>query len=174
MQRSHGIAVPSGRPSDGRRPGAAGPNAAGPAPRCSGGGRRFGRGMRGGPAWIGILIALLAPASYSSTRSWARMLPSSGYSESVESSWWSECSSSPGSARAASTASGRGCPKTVRLGSRRAGGENVVFIQARRVCGRIETAVVAPAIGWRGATCSLTSSLTYHRAWDLSHPRPGP
>jgi hypothetical protein len=58
MQRSQGIAVPSGRASGGRRP--AGPNTGGPPQRGYGygGGGRFGRGMRGGTAWIGILIAL--------------------------------------------------------------------------------------------------------------------
>ena len=62
MQRSQGIAVPSGRPSGARRPGDGGPNAAGPANRGYGygGGGRFGIGMRGGTAWIGILVALLA------------------------------------------------------------------------------------------------------------------
>jgi hypothetical protein len=62
MQRSQGIAVPSGRASDGRRPANSGPNAGGPTNRGYGygGGGRFGMGMRGGTAWIGILIALFA------------------------------------------------------------------------------------------------------------------
>ena len=63
-QRSQGIAVPSGRPSGGRGPGGGGPNARGPSNRGYGygygGGGRFGMGMRGGTAWIGILIALFA------------------------------------------------------------------------------------------------------------------
>ena len=62
MQRSQGIAVPSGRASDGRRPANSGPNAGGPTNRGYGygGGGRFGMGMRGGTAWIGVLIALFA------------------------------------------------------------------------------------------------------------------
>jgi hypothetical protein len=61
MQRSHGIAVPSGRPAGGRRPGN-GPDVGSPRTRGYGygGGRPFGMGMRGGTAWIGMLIALLA------------------------------------------------------------------------------------------------------------------
>jgi hypothetical protein len=61
MQRSQGIAVPSGRAS-GRQPGNSGPNAGRPTNRGDGyvGGGRFGRGMRRGPAWIGILIGLFA------------------------------------------------------------------------------------------------------------------
>jgi hypothetical protein len=63
MQRSLGIAVPSGRASDGRRPGNSGSNAGGPNNRVygyGGGGGRYGIGMRGGTAWIGVLIALFA------------------------------------------------------------------------------------------------------------------
>jgi hypothetical protein len=61
-QRSQGITVPNGRASGGRRPGNRGPNAGHPTNReyGYGGGGRFGMGMRGGPAWIGILIALFA------------------------------------------------------------------------------------------------------------------
>ena len=61
MQRSQGIAVPSGRASGGR-PRNGGPNAGGPSNRRYGygGGGRFGTGVRGGTAWIGILIALFA------------------------------------------------------------------------------------------------------------------
>jgi hypothetical protein len=62
MQRSQGIAVPSGRASGGRQPGNSGPNAGGPINRGYGygGGGRFGMGRRGGTAGIGILIALFA------------------------------------------------------------------------------------------------------------------
>jgi hypothetical protein len=63
MQRSQGIAVPSGRASGGRRPGNAGSTAGGPNNRVSGsggGGGRYGLGMRGGTAWIGVLLALFA------------------------------------------------------------------------------------------------------------------
>jgi hypothetical protein len=62
MQRSRGIAVPSGRGSGGRRAGNSEPNAGGPTNRGYGygGGGRFGMGMRGGTAWIGIVIALFA------------------------------------------------------------------------------------------------------------------
>jgi hypothetical protein len=62
MQRSQGIAVPSGRASGDRRPGNSGPNARGPINRGYGygGGGRFGMGMRGGSAWIGVLITLFA------------------------------------------------------------------------------------------------------------------
>jgi hypothetical protein len=62
MQRSEGIAVPSGRASGVRQPGNSGSNAEGFPTRGYGygGGRRFGMGMRGGTAWIGILIALFA------------------------------------------------------------------------------------------------------------------
>jgi hypothetical protein len=63
MQRSQGVAVPSGRAAGGRRPGGAGPTAGGPSNRVygyGGGGGRYGLGMRGGAAWIGVLIALFA------------------------------------------------------------------------------------------------------------------
>jgi hypothetical protein len=63
MQRSQGVAVPSGRAAGGRRPGGAGPTAGGPSNRIygyGGGGGRYGLGMRGGAAWIGVLIALFA------------------------------------------------------------------------------------------------------------------
>jgi len=68
-QRHHGIAVPTGRPygptgspygTGGQ--GSSGPNSWEPRRRRYGyrGGGRFGSGMRGGSAWIGILVALLA------------------------------------------------------------------------------------------------------------------
>ena len=62
MQRNQGIAVPSGRTSGRRRPGNSGPNAGGPTNQGYryGRGGRFGMGVRGGTAWIGILIALFA------------------------------------------------------------------------------------------------------------------
>jgi hypothetical protein len=63
MQRSQGIAVPSGRASGGRRPGSTGSAAGGPNSRVyryGWGGGRYGLGMRVGTAWIGVLIALLA------------------------------------------------------------------------------------------------------------------
>ena len=63
MQRSLGVAVPSGQASRGRRPGNSGSNAGGPNNRVYRyGGRsgRYGMGMRGGTAWIGVLIALFA------------------------------------------------------------------------------------------------------------------
>jgi len=62
MQRSQGIAVPSGRASGGRQPDNSEPNAGGPTNRGYGygGGGHFGMGMRGGTAWIGVLIALFA------------------------------------------------------------------------------------------------------------------
>ena len=63
MQRSQGIAVPSGRAAGGRQPGSTGSTAGGPNNRVygyGGGGRRYGLGMRGGAAWIGVLVALLA------------------------------------------------------------------------------------------------------------------
>ena len=62
MQRSQGVAVPSGRASGSHRPGSSGSNAGGPDNRVYGygGGGRFGMGMRGGTAWIGVLIALFA------------------------------------------------------------------------------------------------------------------
>jgi len=62
MQRSQGVAVPSGRASGGGQPGNRGPNVGGPSNRVYeyGGGGRFGMGRRGATAWIGILIALFA------------------------------------------------------------------------------------------------------------------
>ncbi len=63
MQRSLGVAVPSGQASGGRRPGNSGSHAGRPNNRAYGyGGRggRYGMGVRGGTAWIGVLIALLA------------------------------------------------------------------------------------------------------------------
>jgi hypothetical protein len=62
LQRSQGIAVPSGRAPGGDRPYDSGPNAGGPPYRGFGygGGGRFGTGMRGGTAWIGVLVALFA------------------------------------------------------------------------------------------------------------------
>jgi hypothetical protein len=63
MQRSLGVAVPNGRASGGRRPGNTGSNAEGPNNRVyryGGRGGRYGMGMRGGTAWIGVLIALFA------------------------------------------------------------------------------------------------------------------
>jgi len=62
MQRSQGIAVPSGRASRDSRPANSGPGAGGRTNRGYGygGGGRFGTGMRGGTAWIGMLMVLLA------------------------------------------------------------------------------------------------------------------
>jgi hypothetical protein len=63
MQRSLGIAVPSGQANGGRRPGDSGSDADGPTNRGYRYGRRAGRygmGVRGGSAWIGVLIALFA------------------------------------------------------------------------------------------------------------------
>jgi hypothetical protein len=71
MQRSRGIAVPDGRPSGGRGPVGGAPVGGDPAGDGSGvgagnrghgyrGAGRFGTGMRGGTAWIGILLVLLA------------------------------------------------------------------------------------------------------------------
>jgi hypothetical protein len=62
MQRSQGIAVPSGRPASGRGPGNTEPGAGEPTNQGYGygGGRRFGIGMRGGTGWIGILLVLFA------------------------------------------------------------------------------------------------------------------
>lgn len=61
MQRSQGIAVPGGRRPGDRGQGG-GPNAGGPTNRGYGygAGGRFGMGMRGGTAWIGILLVLFA------------------------------------------------------------------------------------------------------------------
>jgi hypothetical protein len=63
MQRSLGVAVPSGQASGGRRPGNSRSNAGGPNNRVYRYGGRAGRyamGMRGGTAWIGVLFALFA------------------------------------------------------------------------------------------------------------------
>ena len=63
MQRSQGIAVPSGRASGSRQPGNTGPAAGGLNNRVNGyggGGGRYGLGRRGGAAWIGVLVALFA------------------------------------------------------------------------------------------------------------------
>jgi hypothetical protein len=63
MQRSLGVAVPTGRASGDSRPGSSGPNAGRPNNRAygfGGSGGRYGLGMRGGTAWIGVLIALFA------------------------------------------------------------------------------------------------------------------
>jgi hypothetical protein len=62
MRRSQGIAVPNGPASGVPRPGSGSPNTGGPTNRGYGygGGGRFGMGMRGGTAWIGILVALFA------------------------------------------------------------------------------------------------------------------
>jgi hypothetical protein len=63
MQRSLGVAVPSGQASGGRRPGNSGSSAGGTNNRVYRYGRRGGRygmGMRGSTAWIGVLIALFA------------------------------------------------------------------------------------------------------------------
>jgi hypothetical protein len=63
IQRSQGIAVPSSRASGGRQPGNTGSTAGGPNNRVygyGGGGGRYGLGMRGGTAWIGVLVALFA------------------------------------------------------------------------------------------------------------------
>jgi hypothetical protein len=63
MQRSQGIAVPSGRAAGDRRPGSSESSAGGRNNRVygyGGGGGRYGLGMRGGTAWIGVLVALFA------------------------------------------------------------------------------------------------------------------
>jgi hypothetical protein len=62
LQRSLGFAVPRGQAAGGRQPGRSGSDAGGPDNRASrrDGGRRYGMGMRGGAAWIGVLIALFA------------------------------------------------------------------------------------------------------------------
>jgi hypothetical protein len=61
IQRSQGLAVPGGRAPGGRRPGSTGSAAAGPNSRAyGGGGGRYGLGMRGSTAWIGVLLALFA------------------------------------------------------------------------------------------------------------------
>jgi hypothetical protein len=63
LQRSLGIPVPSGQASGGRRPGNSGSDAEGPNRRVYRYGGRsapYGMGMRGGTAWIGVLITLFA------------------------------------------------------------------------------------------------------------------
>jgi hypothetical protein len=61
MQRQQGMAVPTGRGRRYPRAASAGPGGGGPPNRGYGyGGGRFGIGTRGGSAWIGVLIALLA------------------------------------------------------------------------------------------------------------------
>jgi hypothetical protein len=63
MQRSLGLDVPTGQAPGGRRPGNSGPYAGGPnnrANRYGVRGGRYGLGVRGGSAWIGVLITLLA------------------------------------------------------------------------------------------------------------------
>jgi hypothetical protein len=63
MQRSLGVVVPSGQASRGRGPGNSGSNGRGSNNRVyryGGRGGRYGMGMRGGTAWIGVLIALFA------------------------------------------------------------------------------------------------------------------
>ena len=63
MQRSLGVVVPGGQAFGGRVAGNSGSNAGGPNNRVyryGGRGGRYGVGIRGGTAWIGVLIALLA------------------------------------------------------------------------------------------------------------------
>jgi hypothetical protein len=63
LQRSLGVAVPSGQASGGRRPGNSGSSAGEPDNRVyryGGRGGRYGMGISGGTAWIGVLIALFA------------------------------------------------------------------------------------------------------------------
>jgi hypothetical protein len=63
MQRSLGIAVPGSQASGGSPLGGSAPNARGPnngVYRYGGRVGRYGMGVRGGTAWIGVLIALLA------------------------------------------------------------------------------------------------------------------
>jgi Flp pilus assembly protein TadB len=61
-QRSQGISVPSGRLSGAPRQGSPGPDPGGQANRTYGYGARRGyrSGLRGGSAWIGILLFLFA------------------------------------------------------------------------------------------------------------------
>ncbi len=65
-QRSQGLPVPSGRSSDMAGPAGTGPTGEGPTSGGYGygnggdGGGRYRLGRRGGSAWIGILVALLA------------------------------------------------------------------------------------------------------------------
>jgi hypothetical protein len=58
-QRRQGIAVPVGRPTGGAGPGPGGRGGRGGFGYGRGNGR-FGLGMRGGSAWLGILLALFA------------------------------------------------------------------------------------------------------------------
>ncbi len=62
IQRSQGIAVPTGRPTGARRPDSGEPKAGGRANGEYGYGRSrsFGVGMRGGTGWIGVLLVLFA------------------------------------------------------------------------------------------------------------------
>ena len=61
QQRRQGIAVPTGRTPGSAQPGGGGSYDGTPAKRRYGGGWGAGRmSMRGGSAWIGVLIALLA------------------------------------------------------------------------------------------------------------------
>jgi hypothetical protein len=66
LQRSLGVAVPRvhdtrSQAAGGRQPGGSGSDAGGPDNRVNrNGGGRYGMGMRGGAAWVGILIALFA------------------------------------------------------------------------------------------------------------------
>jgi hypothetical protein len=62
-QRSEGIAVPSGRAPGDRQPDGSGSSSRRPSRGgygYGGGGRRYGLGVRGGSAWIGVLITLFA------------------------------------------------------------------------------------------------------------------
>ncbi len=65
-QRSQGLPVPSGRSADTTAPAGTGPTGEGPTSGGygygygRGGGGRYRLGRRGGSAWIGILVALLA------------------------------------------------------------------------------------------------------------------
>jgi hypothetical protein len=63
IQRSQGFAVPSARVPGGPQPSGSGSNSGRPVNRAGGyggGGGRYGLGMRGGTAWIGVLVALFA------------------------------------------------------------------------------------------------------------------
>lgn len=63
LQRSQGLTVPSARGTGGPRPGGSGPYSAAPPDQAGGrggNGRRYGQGMRGGTAWIGVLVILFA------------------------------------------------------------------------------------------------------------------
>ncbi len=130
MQRSQGIPVPSGR-AFGGRPGYGGPNAGRPAYRGYGygGSGRFGMGVRGGTAWIGILVALLA----------LRFLLVDSFVGTHAAVFWvlgiggillvARVFSSPGSARGDSAASSGTDSRTIKLGSRRATDERRARIQ---------------------------------------------